>query len=299
MTFQHFFDILGQEKVMVVKSMGKENLHDFLVENKQSMIEDWLAEDTFEADSELGSQSAAKETLSQQYQELIQGLADFLIQPEEKETRQQLTDWAAKVAQDKVKSGTTIVEWITHFQSFSEIFWKDVSSYIKNDASISKNTTILWADLFTSMFNTITREFIRAYLDTTESRLKAQRNMIDELSAPVIPVADEVGVLPLIGELDDIRSQSILTNTLTQCVDKQISHLCMDLSGVPAMDTMVAQQIFKVITSLDLIGVKTTLSGMTPEVAQTTVQLGIDFRDVPVKNSLQQALYDIGFKLEK
>ncbi|MEN1966587.1 STAS domain-containing protein [Lentibacillus sp. N15] len=279
--------------------MGKEKLHNYLIEHKQEMIQNWLDHDTFEEDSfyTVPASSSAEQAFSKQYQDLIQGLADFLIQPED-ESRQHLIDWATKVAQDRVQNGTTIVEWITHFQSFCEVFWSDVSSYIKNTSSISKNTTILWADLFSSMFDTITKEFIKEYLDITEGQLKAQRNTITRLSSPVIPIASEIGVLPIIGEFDDDRAQAILNQTLTECVNKQISHLCMDLSGVPTIDTMVAYQIFRIITSLKMIGVKVTLSGISPEIAQTAVQMGIDFKHIPVQSTLQKALYDIGFKVE-
>lgn len=279
--------------------MGKDNLYHYLIEHKEKMIEDWFNHETFDRgafDSGSVSQSA-EEMLSKQYQELIQGLADFLIQPED-DSRQHLIDWATKIAHDKVRSETTIVEWLTHFQSFSEIFWRDVSSYIKNTPSISKHTAILWADLFSSLFDTITKEFIKEYLANTESQLNAQKNIIDELNTPVISITNEIGVLPIVGELDEVRAQSILNSTLTQCMDRKVTHLCIDLSGVATMDTMVAQQIFKIITSLELIGVESTLSGMSPEIAQTAVQLGIDFKNISVQTTLQKALYNIGLKFE-
>src|SRR5699024_5588996 len=138
---------------------------------------------------------------------------DFLLHPEN-DVRQDLMGWATKIADEKAQDETTLVEWITHFQSFCDVIWQDVNSYIKNTSSISKHTTILWADLFSSMVDTITKEFIQEYLNMTEKQLTAQRHTINELSSPVIPITNDVSVLPLMGEMNDERAQAILSSTL-------------------------------------------------------------------------------------
>ncbi|MDF4189845.1 RsbT co-antagonist RsbRB, partial [Ligilactobacillus salivarius] len=74
------------------------------------------------------------------------------------------------------------------------------------------------------------------------------------------------------------------------CAKRRVEHLLIDLSGVVVVDTMVAHQIFKLIEALNLIGVRSTLSGIRPEIAQTAVQLGIDFSNITIKTNLAQAL---------
>lgn len=111
-----------------------------------------------------------------------------------------------------------------------------------------------------------------------------------ETSSVKIPLSNRVGVLPLIGDIDSIRANCILDSTLTQSLKLGIQSLIIDLSGVPVMDTHVANQIFKVIASLRLVGMVATLSGISPVVAQTAVQLGIDFKDSPTFGSLKQAI---------
>ncbi|MDX1807759.1 MAG: STAS domain-containing protein, partial [Paenisporosarcina sp.] len=90
--------------------------------------------------------------------------------------------------------------------------------------------------------------------------------------------------------IDSIRANHILENTLGQSVRLDITTLIMDLSGVPMVDTMVANEIFKIITSLGLLGISTILTGIRPEVAQTSVQLGIDFKEITTYSSLKQAI---------
>ncbi len=77
---------------------------------------------------------------------------------------------------------------------------------------------------------------------------------------------------------------------MEQCVQLQVDSLLIDLSGVPIVDTMVANQIFSLIEGLKLIGVKASLSGVRPEIAQTSVQLGIDFMSIPIYSSIERAL---------
>jgi rsbT co-antagonist protein RsbR len=94
----------------------------------------------------------------------------------------------------------------------------------------------------------------------------------------------------LIGDIDTIRANCILESTLKQSIELGLQSLIIDLSGVPVMDKMVANQIFNLIASLRLIGIAATLTGIRPEVAQTAVQLGIDFKETPTFGSLKQAI---------
>ncbi|MBM7691450.1 anti-anti-sigma regulatory factor [Peribacillus deserti] len=111
-----------------------------------------------------------------------------------------------------------------------------------------------------------------------------------ELSVPVIPLTKGVGVLPLIRKIDIDRAQLLMEQSLKHAVQLKLTYLIFDLSGVPLVDTMAAQQIFHVIQSLQLIGVKTILTGIRPEIARTMVSLGTNKEEILVKASLEQAL---------
>jgi rsbT co-antagonist protein RsbR len=132
--------------------------------------------------------------------------------------------------------------------------------------------------------------FVEENQKYSEEKLIAQQEMINELSSPVIALNNHMGLLPLIGVIDTARAKLIVETTLEQCTEKDISHLLIDLSGVLIIDTMVAQQIFSLIETLGLIGVKSTLSGIRPEIALTATQLGLSFDQVSIKSNLAQAL---------
>jgi rsbT co-antagonist protein RsbR len=114
-----------------------------------------------------------------------------------------------------------------------------------------------------------------------------------ELSVPVVPLAKEIAVLPLIGNIDTERANYLMEETLKSANRLQLQRLIVDLSGVYIIDTMVADQIFKVIDSLRFLGVETILTGIRPEVAQTIVSIGIDFSSLTIKSSLQKAIEDL------
>lgn len=147
-----------------------------------------------------------------------------------------------------------------------------------------------WNQSIVDIFNDIVMEFSIANTKMTKDGLYSQQETIAELSAPVILVAPNVGLLPLIGEITEQRATDIFENVLKQCYDKSLVHLFIDLSGVPVIDTMVAQRIFQLIDGLKLIGVQVAIAGVSPVIAQTAIQLGIKFDEIDVYNKLEQAM---------
>ena len=141
-----------------------------------------------------------------------------------------------------------------------------------------------------STINEVVLKFSSKYIEQAEARLRAHQELIGELSVPIIELVNKTAVLPLVGEIDTKRARIMLEQSLSQCEAKNIEHLYIDLSGVPVIDTMVAQQLFQMIETLKLIGVSSSLSGVTPSIAQTSVQLGLDFTGVDTHSTISQAM---------
>ncbi|PKW18181.1 STAS domain-containing protein [Saccharopolyspora spinosa] len=120
--------------------------------------------------------------------------------------------------------------------------------------------------------------------------ISMQRQQLTELSTPVIKLWDGVLAVPLIGTLDSTRSQSATESLLEQVVVQQAKVAILDITGVPTVDTMVAQHLLKTTMAARLMGVECVLSGIRPQIAQTMVQLGIDLGDLVTKASLADAL---------
>ncbi|GAE92696.1 positive regulator of sigma-B [Gracilibacillus boraciitolerans JCM 21714] len=134
----------------------------------------------------------------------------------------------------------------------------------------------------------------KKYMKDFNVTIARARYAVDELSIPLVKITDSVGIIPIIGEIDTHRADQLMKNGLSQGSDEDLDYIIIDLSGVNAIDTMVAHQLFKVIESLELIGIKPILSGIRPDIVQTMVSLGINMSHVKTVSSLQQALKRIG-----
>jgi rsbT co-antagonist protein RsbR len=118
--------------------------------------------------------------------------------------------------------------------------------------------------------------------------LRQQEEML-ELSTPVVKLWDGVLALPLIGTLDSARTQVVMESLLTAIVETNSQVAIIDITGVPTVDTLVAQHLIKTITAARLMGADCFLSGIRPAIAQTIVHLGIDLADVQTKAKLSDA----------
>ncbi|GAA4341753.1 STAS domain-containing protein [Flaviaesturariibacter amylovorans] len=128
------------------------------------------------------------------------------------------------------------------------------------------------------------------FIKGREEVILRQTDEISEISTPVIRVWDGILALPIIGTLDSARTQVVMENLLQQIVDSGSSIAILDISGVPAVDSLVAQHLIKTVSATRLMGAECIISGIRPEIAQTVVHLGIDLSNIITKASLASAL---------
>ncbi len=128
------------------------------------------------------------------------------------------------------------------------------------------------------------------YIKGREEVILRQTNEIEEISSPVISVWDGIVALPIIGTLDSARTQVVMENLLNEIVNTGSSIAILDISGVPAVDSLVAQHLIKTVSATRLMGAECIISGIKPEIAQTIVHLGIDLSDIYTKATLASAL---------
>jgi rsbT co-antagonist protein RsbR len=110
-----------------------------------------------------------------------------------------------------------------------------------------------------------------------------------ELSTPVVKLWDGILALPIIGTLDSARTQVVMENLLQEVVATNSRYAIIDITGVPTVDTLVAQHLLKTITAARLMGAECIISGVRPQIAQTIVHLGINLEDVITKAKLSDA----------
>lgn len=128
------------------------------------------------------------------------------------------------------------------------------------------------------------------FVGAREHVITAQAEQLLELSTPVVKLWDGVVAVPLVGTLDSARTQVVMEQLLQTLVDTGSEHAIIDITGVAAVDTQVAQHLLKTVVAARLMGAECIISGIRPQIAQTIVALGIQFGDVATKASLADAL---------
>ena len=123
-----------------------------------------------------------------------------------------------------------------------------------------------------------------------EDVIRRQQDELLELSTPVIKLWDGVLAVPMIGTLDSNRTQLVMEALLQRIVDTGSELAIIDITGVPTVDTLVAQHLLKTVTAIRLMGADCIISGVRPQIAQTIVHLGIDLQGITTKASLADAL---------
>ncbi|WP_371176485.1 STAS domain-containing protein [Bacillus atrophaeus] len=272
-----------------------EKLFTFFSDHVEQMAKEWI--DTME-ETDPDSIYALKdpvvvEELTEQDKEFYRNLNQMYIKPE-KEFLQVFQEWVIELTNDQKHLDTPVQYVIREFMRNRTLYKKYFDTFVaSNSSEFAEGESKKWADLIVKVFDFTIYTFVDHAEKNAKKQLNAQREMILDLSSPVITLSQRTALLPLVGDIDTERAKFILENTLDACAKRRVEHLLIDLSGVVVVDTMVAHQIFKLIESLTLIGVSSTLSGIRPEIAQTAVQLGVDFTNIKIKANLAQALnYD-------
>ena len=130
---------------------------------------------------------------------------------------------------------------------------------------------------------------IEIYQKTREQIIVRQQQELMELSTPVVQLWRDVLALPLIGTLDSARTQVVMENLLQKIIETGASIAIIDITGVPTVDTLVAQHLLKTVAAARLMGADCIISGIRPQIAQTIVHLGVNLEDIVTKATLADA----------
>lgn len=134
-----------------------------------------------------------------------------------------------------------------------------------------------------------------AFQKTREEVIQRQQKELLELSTPVVRLWENILALPLIGTLDSARTQVVMQNLLQAIVDTRSDYAIIDITGVPVVDTLVAQHLLKTVSAARLMGADCMISGIRPQIAQTIIHLGVDLSDVTTKATLADA-FDLALR---
>ncbi|MDI1458563.1 STAS domain-containing protein [Streptomyces sp. ATE26] len=148
----------------------------------------------------------------------------------------------------------------------------------------------------TVLMGTLRLVIMETTISAGEELIARQRQQLLEVATPVISLWDGVVAVPLIGTLDSARSQVVMESLLEAVVERRARYAILDITGVPTVDSLVAQHLMKTVAAARLMGAECVVSGIRPAIAQTIVHLGIDLGEVVTRSSLADAL---GYALDR
>jgi rsbT co-antagonist protein RsbR len=196
----------------------------------------------------------------------------------------ELRELLAEISRSRALQGFTPSETATFVLSFKEPLFRRLKDDVRDTRLFADQ---VWgATQLLDAFGLYTTEiFLRA---REEQIRRAQEEML-ELSTPVVKLWDGILALPLIGTLDSARTQVVMETLLEAIVNTNSKVAIIDITGVPTVDTVVAQHLLKTVTAARLMGADCIISGIRPQIAQTIVHLGINLLDITTKATLRDA----------
>lgn len=266
-------------------------LYEYIQENKCNLTEQWFSTRSKDDGSMYSNNapSQIEEQLRKQNGAFTDAVSSVFIL-DRKECLSHLEKWAETVANARARQAVPLHDVISQIRVFRGIYWSYVRKFFEEKNTATSEDALRWSDALNDAFDFIVERFALEHYEINQKILEGQQAMINELSSPVIPIKEGIGILPLVGDIDTHRAKAILEISLEQSVKQKLHTLFIDLSAVAIVDTMVAQQIFQLMASLKIVGVQSVLSGIRPEIAQTAITLGIDFKNIKVYANLMRAL---------
>jgi rsbT co-antagonist protein RsbR len=258
-----------------------------LQKKKRNILEAWMKFQM--ADESLREDLMSNDELRSQSDELINVLTDTLSDTNLDDINnpafEPVLDILNAISISRAKQGFTPRETGTFVLSLKESILSILQQEIKDPQELFMQS--LKINRLVDSFGITTFE---TYLREREEVILRQTDEITEISTPVIQVWDGILALPIIGTLDSARTQVVMENLLQKIVETGSSIAILDISGVPAVDSLVAQHLIKTVSATRLMGAECIISGIRPEIAQTVVHLGIDLSGVITKSTLASAL---------
>ncbi|MGV3704166.1 MAG: STAS domain-containing protein [Arcticibacter sp.] len=259
-----------------------------LESKKKAILEQWMKNQL--ADDGLREDLISNEELRSQSEELISALVGNLKLADFSDLNSD--EWSPVVeilggiSITRARQGFSPRETGNFVFSLKEALLTVLQSEIKENPQLLFEESLKINRLMDSLSVVTFETFIKG----REEVILRQTDEIADISTPVIRVWDGILALPIIGTLDSARTQIVMENLLQEIVETGSSIAILDISGVPAVDSLVAQHLIKTVSATRLMGAECIISGIRPEIAQTVVHLGIDLSSIITKASLASAL---------
>ena len=266
-------------------SQAKNTLLEVLSQDREALLAGWLSDlrssgikrDDLMRESELKEQCAEILSLMESAVASANGNVTNIQGREFSELREML----ARISRTRAEQGFTPRDTATFVFALKRSLFERITarSGVAADDIWKANLLIDSLGMFT----------VEAFTRTREEMIARQQQELLELSTPVVKLWDGILALPMIGTLDSARTQIVMEALLQKIVETGSEIAILDITGVPTVDTLVAQHLLKTVAAARLMGAECIISGIRPQIAQTIVHLGVDLKDVVTKATLADA----------
>ena len=267
--------------------MSTHSLFEIVQRHENDLLVEWLRlqNQTLSARRDRISESQ----LRANSQDFIMGLRDALSATDSSDTSgpafAKLREVLTEVSKQRASLGFSPSETALFVLSFKEALFGRLRQENANDPGAFAEKA--WDA--TKLLDQLGLFTVEAYTKTRESVISRQQQELLELSTPVVELWTGILALPLIGTLDSSRTQVVMQNLLEAIVSREADLAIIDITGVPTVDTLVAQHLLKTVAAARLMGADCIISGIRPQIAQTIIHLGVDLGNVITKATLADA----------
>ncbi|WP_053368330.1 STAS domain-containing protein [Bacillus sp. FJAT-27245] len=208
----------------------------------------------------------------------------------------EIEEWGKKAAEVAIRHRVSLTDSLRSVSFFRTVVWDVFTDELekKKFAAITMLDVSKIIDPLLDRVSSVVGEGFEAH---TTRLMNVAYTALEELSVPVVPIVEGVAVVPLVGSIDTRRAKLIMEVALSESTRLDIRQIIFDISGVPVIDTMVADQLFQIFSALRLTGVEAIITGIRPEISQTIVNLGLNFNSVKTRATMRQALKDLGIQM--
>jgi len=262
------------------------SLAECLSENRDQILASWLQEMSgatkradLMKDSELRNQAKLFLNL---FETAVQSGNDNLNSAAWSQTKEMLQE----ISTSRTHQGFSPSETATFVLSLKRPIFDRLRQEFARDPEVL--TSMLWST--TELLDGLGLYTAEAFIKMREEVIRRQQEEMLELSTPVVKLWDGIVSLPLVGTLDSARTQVVMESLLNAIVQTNSKIAIIDITGVPTVDTIVAQHLLKTVTAARLMGAECIISGIRPQIAQTIVHLGINLMDITTKATMNDAL---------
>jgi len=266
----------------------KTDISKLLQKNRKQILETWMTRQL--ADESLREDLMSNEDLQEQSNELLDALLDVITDKNIGDTGspdfEKVREILSGISISRARQGYSPRDTGVYVFSLKDALLHTLQQEVNNDPEFLYQASLQISKLVDSFGITTFETFIQGREDV----ILRQTSEITEISTPVIRVWDGILALPIIGTLDSARTQIVMESLLQEIVESGSNIAILDISGVPAVDSLVAQHLIKTVSATKLMGADCIISGIRPEIAQTVVHLGIDLSNVVTKATMASAL---------